>query len=333
MKDIIGFGAINIDLFFQVNNFTKLNKKVIEYGFVPFIYGGEDKGEAQDLSPLLKLLKQEAEFAGYSGGGSAANVGVAGAKLGLKTGIVGKIGSQTLNQFPDFSSTFLLDSLQDLDQKGLIINDGLIGFCLCLIDASGERSLRVFPNINDTLSYEEIELSYIKDCRFLHLTSFVGEQPFQAQIKVAQELAKEIKISLDPGNIYARKGLASLKPLIKHCYIIFATRDEIELLTGGRSDQGFKSLLELGVEIFVLKLGKDGSLIYKDDKIIPVKAQSAEALDSTGAGDVYTAAFLSGLIEKKALSECGKLASKASALSLSAFGRKNYPTKDEILSY
>lgn len=333
MKEIIGFGAVNLDLFFQVSKFTRLNKKIVAQGFAPFIYGGEDRGEANELSALLKLIMQEAEFKGYSGGGSAANVVLAGARMGLKTGIVGKIGCQQISQLPDIRSDFLKNSLKGVDTTGLIVKDGLSGICLCLIDESGERSLRVFPHINDTLTFEEIDLSYINNCHFLHLTSFWGDSPYQAQIRIVQQLPEEVKLSIDPGNLYANRGLKVLKPIIRHCFAIFVTRDELELLTKCPFDQGCKLLLELGPKILVLKMGSDGSLIYSEDGKRKIEAQPASSLDSTGAGDVYAAAFIYGLIEGKSLTECGKMASKAAAISLSALGRRHYPTKKEILNY
>jgi ribokinase len=333
VKDIIGFGAINLDLFFQVNNFSELNNTLLAEGFSPFIYGGELQGRAENLLGLLEILKRETKFTGYSGGGSAANVVVAASKLGLSTGIVGKIGTQPLTKFLDIKSTFLLDSLQEVDVKGLVITDEMSGICLCLIDEIGERSIQIFPHCNDNLSIEEINLSYLKDCRILHLTSFVGENPFQAQIRVIEQLPKKVKVSFDPGNLYARKGLTILEPIIKRCFIIFATKDEIEILTGQNFEQGCKMLLNLNPEIIVLKLGKEGSLIFERDTITKIKAASTISSDSTGAGDVYAAAFLTSLIEKKSLPQCGAFASKASALSLSAYGRQKYPTKNEILSY
>ena len=333
MKDIIGFGAINLDLFFQVNNFSELNNMLLVDGFSPFIYGGELQGRVENLFRLLKILKRETKFTGYSGGGSAANVVVAASKLGLSTGIVGKIGTKPLNKFLDIKSTFLLESLQKVDSKGLIIKDEMSGICFCLIDETGERSIQIFPNCNDNLSFEEINLSYLKNCRILHLSSFVGERPFQAQIKAVEHLPKKVKVSLDPGNLYARKGLSALEPIINRCFIIFATKDEIEILTGQSFEQGCKLLLNLNPEIIVLKLGEEGSLIFEKDTVTKIKAVPTISSDSTGAGDVYAATFLTGLIEKKSLSECGALASKASAISLSAFGRQKYPTKNEILSY
>ena len=56
---------------------------------------------------------------------------------------------------------------------------------------------------NNWLEFTEINLEYAGRAKFLHLTSFVGEKPFEAQKKLVKTLS-DVKVSFDPGALYAR---------------------------------------------------------------------------------------------------------------------------------
>ncbi|NIV44467.1 carbohydrate kinase family protein, partial [Candidatus Bathyarchaeota archaeon] len=78
------------------------------------------------------------------------------------------------------------------------------------------------------LDFKEINLEYASQTEILHFTSFVGEKPFKAQRKLVEELPK-IKMSLDPGEIYARKGLSTLKALIERSFVVFPNANEVRM--------------------------------------------------------------------------------------------------------
>jgi sugar/nucleoside kinase (ribokinase family) len=58
-----------------------------------------------------------------------------------------------------------------------------------------------------------------------------------------------------------------------------------------------------------VKLGKRGALISKDGKVTSVDAEQVNAIDTTGAGDLWAAGFLFAYLEGEPLSVCGRLAS------------------------
>ncbi len=313
--DVVGLGALNLDLIYKVN-FDKL--KGVKRGL-------ERKVNFEEFERIKKLLESEGEFVTKSGGGSAANTIYALSKMGFSCGFIGKAGE-------DEEGDFLIE---DLSQAGVdtsrIKREGKSGICLVLVDDEGERSIFVLPNINNDLSLKDIDLSYIERAKFFHNTSFLGEKPFHAQRESI--LKTSTLVSFDPGEPYIRQGWNTLFPLLKKTYVLFLTKREIEILTGIDFKRGAQEILKWGVKVVVCKLGQQGSWIASHEGEWFISARKTEALDTTGAGDVYAAGFLAGLLKSMPLFECAKIGTEAAAESVTGFGRFNYPERDFLSKF
>jgi len=270
--DILCFGALNLDRLYLV---------------------GRIAGEGEES---FVLGRKEAP------GGSAANTAVGLARLQLKTGYIGKVAK-------DREGKILLQGLKDekVHTAGIIVSrKGRSGTVTGFVDKKGERSLYVDPGVNDSLAFKEIDLGYAGSSNFLHLTSFVGKKPFEAQKKLVSKLS-DVKLSFDPGDLYVRKGLASLRSIIKKCHIILPNESEVKLLTKEGYRRGSKVLLKEGVDIVAVKLGERGCYVTDGKESHLVKPFRVKVRDCTGAGDAFCAGFLYGLSKNKDLYECGRL--------------------------
>ncbi len=270
--DVVCFGALNMDKLYMVNRIAREEEEGCITGF------------------------KEAP------GGSAANTAVGLARLGLKTGYIGKVSN-------DREGELLLGSFEKegVDTSGIVISrEGRSGVVIGFVDEEGERALYVDPGVNDTIEFEEINLEYLGSAKFLHLTSFVGDKSLKAQKRLVEALSG-IKLSLDPGELYARKGLEALKPLIKRTFVAFLNNNEMRLLTGKSYREGSKALLNTGIAVVAVKLGKRGCYVTDGQKAHLVEPYKVKVVDTTGAGDAFCAGFLYGLTKNKELYECGKL--------------------------
>jgi sugar/nucleoside kinase (ribokinase family) len=103
--------------------------------------------------------------------------------------------------------------------------------------------------------------------------------------------------------------------------IIFANEDEAFAFTGKKEREALE-LLSSYCPVSVVKLGAEGSLakVHGETTIIP--AVKANCKDSTGAGDIFTAGFLYGLINNYSISEAGALASKLGAKCVETIGAR-----------
>jgi len=307
--DVVGFGALNVDMVYEVNDLASLG---IERG-------RERMGSYEEFKDLLKFLKNKGKLRVKSGGGSAANTIYALGRIGFSCGYLGKTGK-------DEEGAFLQKELKEagVDTRKIRQNTRS-GICLVLLDKSRDRSIIVLPNANDTLSYSELDIDYINKAQFLHMSSFVGRIPFEAQKLVATKT--KVKISFNPGELHATKGIKELAPILEHSFILFLSQREAEVLTGEDYKKGAKRLLGYGIEIVACTLGKKGSYVLSKEEELEVPAEKLEAIDTTGAGDVYTAGFLAGLLKKLPLFECARLATRGAAQSIKGYGRSFYPDR------
>jgi ribokinase len=272
--DVVGFGALNVDKLFRVNRLAKAE----EESFI------EDYAEAC--------------------GGSAANTAVGLARLGCKVGFIGKVGC-------DREGDLLIQDFfrEGVNTAGVVrAEQGKSGSVLGFVDKKGARALYINSGVNDTITLDEVNARYAAQAQFLHLTSFVGEKSLQTQKKLLDAIPDSVKVSFDPGALYARKGYAALEPILKRTYVLMPNAIELKLLTGEIDyRKGADFMVERGVKIVAVKLGGDGCYVTDGRERHLVEAFNVKVVDTTGAGDAFCAGFLYGLINGKSLFECGRL--------------------------
>jgi ribokinase len=291
--DVIGFGALNVDKLFRVNR----------------IAGAEEES----------FIKTHEE----SCGGSAANTMVGLARLGCKVGFVGKAGR-------DREGDLLVEDFrrENVDTTGVVrAKLGESGSVMGFVDKKGERALYINSGVNDTIAPKEIDPKYVAQAKFLHLTSFVGEKSFQTQKNLLEKLPATVKVSFDPGALYARKGLAQLEPIIKRAYVMMPNRSELALMTGtAEYVKGADALIAKGAKIVAVKLGSEGSYVTNGRERFHVDAFEAKVVDTTGAGDAFCTGFLYGLLNQRGLGECGRLGNFVASRKVLKMGaRANLP--------
>jgi len=294
--DCVCFGALNVDKLYRVNRIARED----EHSFIT------DFVEAP--------------------GGSAANTAVGLARLGLRVGYIGKVSE-------DDEGKLLLDDFkkEKVDTRGVAVSKkGISGVVFGFIDKEGNRALYVAPGVNDSLTFGEINLEYARNARFLHFTSFVGEKPFTAQKQLLNAVSN-VKFSFDPGELYARRGLAALRPFLKRCYVVSPNRNELKLLTRKGYEEGSKILLKEGANIIAVKLGRRGCYVTDGEERHLIVPPDVERVDTTGAGDAFCAGFLYGLIKGKDLYECGRLGNFVASRCITQIGaRKGLPTVADL---
>jgi len=294
--DVVCFGALNVDRLYKVRRIAKAEEEsvILDYKELP--------------------------------GGSAANTAVGLARLGVKTGYIGKVAD-------DPPGRLLLKDFEDVgvDTHGIITSQrGRSGSVMGFVDEQGERALYVDPGVNDLIDSDEIDLGYVSESTFLHLTSFVGEKPLEAQMRLVNRLP-HVKVTLDPGELYARRGWSGIRSLIEKCFAVFPNENELNLITCEDYERGAKRLIDAGVNVVAVKLGRNGSYITDGSEAVLVEPFTVKVTDTTGAGDAFCAGFLYGLVENKPLRECGTLGNLIASKCITKMGaREGLPRLDEL---
>jgi ribokinase len=295
--DVVGFGALNLDRTFHVPHIAHED--------------GESSITSVSTAP----------------GGSAANTIVGLARLGVQTGFIGKVGT-------DPPGTQLVQSFtaENVNVDGIVVTDsGSSGIVYCFVDTQGERAMYIDPGVNDTLTFNEVTLDYCRDSKFLHYSSFTGLSPLQAQIQLREQLPN-IQLSLDPGTVYAMKGLDALKPLLKDCHVFLPNERELYLLTEKANASGAQVLLDLGVHIIAVKLGARGCYVTNGCETYTIAPPAMEVYNTTGAGDAFCAGFLYGLLRGHDLYTCGTWGNLVASYILKTSGaRQGLPYQQDLI--
>lgn len=287
--DFVGCGALNLDRLFKVQRITK----------------GDEEVAIQDV-------KEQP-------GGSAANTIYALGKLKKNTGFIGSVGK-------DIEGELVLDSLNSagVDTSRIIIRSKTrTGLVIGIVDAAGERSLYIAPGANNKLGFGEIDMDYIKNSDYLHITSFVNEDQLDVQKKIVESISEKTRLSFSPGSLYAKMGFEALLSIIKKSYVMFINEVEVKVLTDCDSyDTAAEKLIKNGCRIAVVTLGEKGCYITDGEKRIYVDAFEVEVLDTTGAGDAFCAGFLYGLSQGRELIECGKIGNFIASRCIAKIGAR-----------
>lgn len=304
---VICLGAVNVDLWYRVEELR------------PFLEawpllkpGGEIALTPGEESRVQKLLGRQAAPGGRQGGGQAANTAWALARLGLDVALLGRVGE-------DADGAFLRESLAGVNLSYLV-QSGASGRAYILVDRDGERTILVAPNTNDQLALQDIPLEALAAAKFLHLTSFVGEGPLKVQKEIARILQDGPRITLDPGELYARRGFQALEGIIDHLDTLLVTEREWELLGGGQKHPHWAP------PVVVIKRGARGARLLTPLRYLDFPVELVpRPVDTLGAGDVFAAGYLAGRFSGLHLNLAVRLANRAAVWSLGGVGRENYP--------
>lgn len=262
-------------------------------------------------------------------GGKGANQAVAAARLGANVSIIARIGND------GFASTVRDNLAQNhVNTECLHISDDLpTGAALITVDNFGENSIIVAGGANLALTPDDLYGCEHKfeaaDAVLLQL-----ETP-RPTVRAAIDLAKRhnCKIVLDPA-----PAVANIPDCLLEVDVLSPNHIEAEILTGKKADTDqtdklvASMLIARGAKNVVLKLGRRGSLVVTEDghfyRVPPFKV---EVVDTTAAGDAFTAAYAVAMLTGQTLHEAARFANAAGALTCTKFGAQSaMPTEIEL---
>ena len=315
MKKIIGLGSPIID-----------EIAFVDEAFINSIEGakgGMELLDNQGIESLKVRLKKELP---RIPGGSAGNTAFALARLGTTTGLLGKIGNCA-------SGAYYKEAFSQLGgiTDSLKIGSSENGKCLSLVTPDGERTMRTSLGAAISLAPEELSDADFAPYDHAHIEGYLIHN--RAVFDKALELARSnnCTISFDLASFEIVEQLRDdLKYILKeYVDIVFANEDEACAFAEHDTFDPTAStkLLSDYCETAVIKLGAEGALISRDQKLLQTEALLVEkVVDTTGAGDLWAAGFLHGLSNDKSLEDSAYIG----ALLGSAVVQKQGSAIDEL---
>ena len=279
-------------------------------------------------------------------GGAPANVLACASKLGQKTAFIGKIGV-------DMQGQFLRKTLQDanINTAGLISDENFFTtLAFVSLSGNGERgfSFARKPGADTQILSEDVDLSIIRSSRIFHFGSLsLTDSPARETTIFALEEAKKANciISYDPNyrpllwksKEHAKEQMRSVLPYVD---LIKLSDEETELITDQTDPEAAaKHLINSGIKIAAVTLGKNGVLIATKDGCEVIPGIPVDAIDTTGAGDAFWGAFLFsigqlGEIDFSRIREIAKFANAAAAYCVTKRGAiPAMPQLSDILNH
>jgi sugar/nucleoside kinase (ribokinase family) len=237
-------------------------------------------------------------------GGSAGNTIRALARLGARTGFVGKVGR-------DSTGDFYEAALGNLDIEPFVFRGTEhSGRCVALISPDGERTLVTFLGAALELSAGEVSPGIFKgyDCLYLEGYLVQNHDLILAAAATARAAGLRVAIDLASFNVVEenREFLHSL--VADHIDILFANEAEAEAFTGETEPVNALQAISEMTDLAIVKTGMNGALIKQGPEVVHVGImKAARRVDTTGAGDFYAAGFMYGLTEGLSLRQCGTI--------------------------
>ena len=250
----------------------------------------------------FKKLISSVEIDQTVSGGSVANSIVGLSQLGNKVGFIGKINNDSLGK--KYEDGLLKENVKFLYER----KDELIstGSCLILITPDSERTMCTYLGIAGKISDQDISIQDIKNSDIVFLEGYLWDQgdPKKAFDKAILN-SKTNSMSLSDIFCVERHKKDFLDLVINKLDIIFANEQEILSLI---SSSNFNDAINFGKEIkknLVITRGNKGATAIYQGEVFECKAKkNLNVKDLTGAGDLFAAGYLHGIINNMSINEC-----------------------------
>ncbi len=264
------------------------------------------------------------------GGGLAATAVVAAQQLGLKTGFIGTHGSDQMGWIKNQLLAKYGVDLSHAVEMGGPENQ----ICVVYVrEADGDRFFSNHPSFwGHYLQPEQLNKDYITAADWLHLDGYHFDAAKQAA-RWMQGAGK--RVMYDGGRIHEKHIDQDQREILPDVDVLISGSGFLEAITGEQDlDAAGRKALEMGPSIVVQTEGVDGSYIFTKEECFHQTAMLVDAVDTTGAGDIFHGAYLYGLQQKWNLHDITRFATAASALSCyQVGGRNSIPSLQEINTF
>ena len=305
---VLGFGTAILDLLVRTDD-----------SFITEYSGGGKGGmilvDDATCSKMLSLLPECAVAPGGSAGNTLAGL----LRLGISGRMLGKVGR-------DEQGDLYRDRFARLggDISAFKFSETTrTGCCICLVTPDSERTMRTYLGAASEMTEADFSPEDLTGIDLIHLEGYQLYSPGMFELLLAEAKKRNIPVSFDLSSYEIVKTFhPRIESLLKDVSVIFANEEEAAEFVGRD-----KFTPEYALDVFsgycktaVVKLGKKGALLRRNGETVSVDAELVDAVDTTGAGDLWQAGFLYGYLTGRTLEECGRLGAALGAEVVSVLG-------------
>ncbi len=288
---------------------------------------GTQKGSMSLVGPEDRdRLRLGLPVSATASGGSAANTAAGLALMGASVAFVGRVGDDELGRAFEAG-------LEDLGVSfaGIRSDRDSTGNCVVMVTPDGERTMCTYLGAGAQLGPDDLDQSLVASASLCYLEGYLWDSPTAGPMaRLAARLCREgggrVVLSLsDAGCVQRHYG--AFQELLDGgeggVDIVFGNEDEMRELTASEDPvPKMKALSHSGV-ISVMTRAERGSVVTAGGQSHAVQAVSVpKVIDATGAGDLYAAGFLRGLLAGADLRVCARAGSEAASRVLGQMGAR-----------
>jgi sugar/nucleoside kinase (ribokinase family) len=258
-------------------------------------------------------------------GGKGANTASALSRLGVKTGILSAVGNDRYGRIG-------LEGLKlnQVDTSGVkVVSGAKTYYCIMMLDSTGEKAILVVDTnlIYPTPEILKEKINYLKTGKHAH---FIGIEPLRMTdtMRIAKKSGMTVSVDLDA----AYAGYEACLEAIQWADVVFVNRQGANgFFPDLEMEDILSKLRKAGPSIVVITSGKDGAIGYDGKKYCHVPSYDVPVVDTTGAGDVFSAGFIYGYLHNWDLEKSIRYGSASAALSIAKMGGQSaLPTENAV---
>ncbi len=308
MKKILGVGNALVDILASLKNEILLEKFSLPRGSMQHV----DENTSNRIWKDLRTLGVQ-----QVAGGCAANTIAGVAQLGMDAAFIGKVGDDELGR------AFAEDQRNHWIRPVLLKSNTSTGRCMVFISPDSERTMATYLGAAIELTGQDLNENMFAGYDYFHIEGYLVQN--HELIRRAVELAKahNMTVSLDMAsyNVVEANKAFLLDVVKNYVDIVFANEAEAEIFTGKTPHEALDELSSM-TEVAVVKIGAEGSLVQRKGEKHVITACPTNAIDATGAGDLYASGFLYGHSLGLPLEKCGGIGSLVAANVVEMIGPK-----------
>ena len=255
-------------------------------------------------------------------GGSAANTIAGLAALGARTAYVGKVKQDQLGQI------FAHDMrAAGVSYDGPMAADGAeeTARSMILVTPDAERSMNTYLGISTGLRPEDIDEALIGRADWLYLEGYLFDTPeakeaYERAIRAVKRGGGRVALTCSDPFCIERHRDDFRRLISEHVDLVFANRDEALALFETTELRVAAEALSREVEIAAITLSADGAIIRRGKAESRVVPPAVDVVDTTGAGDLFAAGFMAGLVRGHDDEKAGHMGNLAASACIAQIG-------------
>lgn len=267
-------------------------------------------------------------------GGSAANTAVGIAAMGGKPAFIGKVAADKLGEI----------FRQDITKSGVhfttpcLQNEKPTARCMVIVSPDAQRTMNTYLGACAKLSRKDIDEELIRQTKIVYMEGYLWDRDeakdaLSYAVELAHKHKRKVSLSLSDPFCVNRHRESFLELIKRGVDIVFCNEDEIlALFNTADVEEAFEKSKSL-CDVVVITRGARGAVAITGDKRYEIPAEPINrVIDTTGAGDLFAAGFLTGYAAERSILECLQMGALAAAEIISHYGARPETSLTELMA-